>query len=68
MEQIPGPHIPFTRERVLAWVMPWGIHEGKRIIEIPREYLETTLEYIDPRSNAHRAITACLEMFSAVAA
>ena len=66
LEQIGVNHIPFTRERVLAWVMPWGEHEGKRLIEIPREWLTEALRYLKPGTNPYRAIAACLEMFPVV--
>jgi len=60
--------VPFTRDRVLAWIMPWGPHEGKRLTEIPKDYLEVALTILQPGSNPHRAITACLEMFAEVPA
>lgn len=66
LEQTKPEPIPFTRERVLTWVMPWGAYEGKRLIEIPREHLELCLTILQPGSNPHRAITACLEMFPVV--
>lgn len=47
---------PFTQERIDAWRMYYGEHEGKALTEIPVEYLIEIVRYTEPEANVHRAV------------
>lgn len=49
---------PITRERAAAFVLPFGKHKGKKLAEVPRDYLEWAAHKMD---NARiQAMAKCL--------
>ncbi len=49
-----------TPENLDSWTMPFGKHAGKRLAEIPRDYLLWCLDNV-PRNNIQKTLKAYLD-------